>query len=273
MVLSTTFTGSNGAAWPSPWSTSLQGGTTGGAIDIQSNRGRMRAHDGAYRRARASAAVTVANATLTATFNLSGIAEQYGYLWFRTSGDWLAGEEWEKKGYALYVGAYPSGELGLIRVNDAGVDYVMAGSAFAWTAGVDYKAKINFVGTTIRAKVWLASGSEPGAWNLETSDGAYSSGGVDVSLLSGGTSGNREWTVDDIVATATNPAANTESEWTGYLTAATGADPGGTLASSFTAYVEATTPAAPAGQVRKFRRGGAWVDTSDRKLRRAGIWV
>jgi hypothetical protein len=272
-LVTTDFTGSNGAAWPSPWSTSLFGGSAGGAVDIQSNRGRMRAHDGGYRIARASASgITVTDATFEVTFNLVGVTEQYGYIWFRTSGDWASGSEWVKNGYGLYVGAYPSGDLGLVRAS-SGAETSIAGGSFTWTAGVDYKAKINFVGATLRAKVWLASGSEPSGWTLQASDGTYTSGGVDLSLLSGATANTRQWTLDDITVTAANPAAATQSAYTAYITATTDVDPGGSSGSEYTDWVFATTDVEPGTQVRKFRRAGVWVDTSDRKLRRSGTWV
>jgi hypothetical protein len=272
MVLSTAFTGSNGTAWPSPWTTSLQGGTTNGAIDIQSNRGRMRAHDGGYRRARASAAVTVGNATYEVTFNLQGVTEQYGYLHFRTSGDWTSGFEWLKNGYALRVGAYPDGGYSLIRTA-AGVETTLAGVPFTFTAGVDYKAKINFVGTTLRAKVWLAAGSEPSGWTLQADDSTYTSGGIDISLLSGATGNDRQWIVDDVVVTASSPSADTASAFTSYLTVTTDTNPSAPGASAWTDWLVATTDVAPSGQVRKFRRDGAWVSTSNRQFRRNGVWV
>jgi hypothetical protein len=270
MVLSTTFTGSNGAVWPSPWTTSLFGGTTNGAIDIQSNRGRMRAHDGGYRRARASATgITVADATYVATFNLQGVTEQYGYLWFRTSGDWTSGSEWLKNGYALYVGAYPGGDLALTRTS-SGLQTTIDGVPFTWTAGVDYKAKISFVGSTLRAKVWLASVSEPSAWTLQATDTTYTSGGIDISLLSGATAADRQWIVDDVAVTAADLSGGLVSAWTSYIEQTVDA---GSDTSGWTAYAETTTSAAGAGQVRRFRRGGAWVDTVDRKFRRDAAWV
>jgi hypothetical protein len=204
-LLSTVFTGTNGAAWPSPWTTSLQSGSVGGAIDIQSNRGRMRANDGGYRRARASATgVAITDGTFEATFNLQGVEEQFNYLWFRTTGDWLSGEEWHKLGYALYLGGNPDAvtDLAIIRLNGVGSSSAIAdASPFAWQAGVDYKAKISFVGSSLRAKVWLASQSEPAGWTLEGTDATYTSGGIDISLLSGASGADRQWIVDDILVT------------------------------------------------------------------------
>jgi hypothetical protein len=278
-MLSTTFTNFDGSNWPAPWVTSLDGGTTGGVIDVQTSRGRMRANDGGYRAARAAASgVSAIDATFTATFNLQGVTEQYAYLWFRTSGDWYlddgdgASDTWKKDGYALVVGAYPDGGLSFARTVNR-VEANLAGVPFAFTAGVDYKAKISFVGTSLRAKVWLASGSEPATWTVQGSDATYTSGGIGVSLLSGKTAADRQWTLDDIVVTAVTAATASPSEYTAYLQATTDLDPGGALPSLWTAYAQVTTDAVAAPQVRKLRRAGAWVDTSDRKLRRNGVWV
>jgi hypothetical protein len=63
------------------------------------------------------------------------------------------------------------------------------------------------------------------------------------------------------------------SEFTSYVTATTDNDPVGANASDWTAWAATETDLVPGFQVRKFRRAGAWVDTSDRKFRRSGTWV
>jgi hypothetical protein len=220
VLLDSNFTGTNGAVWPSPWTTSLQGGTTGGVIDIQSNRGRMRAHDGGYRRARASATgITITNGTYEATFNMQGTVEQYCYLWFRTTGDWVSGSEWLKNGYGVNHWTYTDGTLqqgfALVKVV-GGVEIVLVETApgvVTYTAGADYKTKISVIGSLIKAKVWLASAAEPNAWTLEATDDTYASGGIDISLLSGATANNRQWTLDDVRVTSITPLLN--SHFTG----------------------------------------------------------
>jgi hypothetical protein len=207
--VSTNYTGTNGAAWPSPWTTSLQGGTTGGVIDIQSNRGRMLSNEGTRRRARASATgVTVYDGTFEATFNISGLDTFLGYLWFRTSGDWVSGAEWAKNGYFLYI--QTPNNLRIARQVGTTEHFIAEYplNTWFWQAGVDYKAKVNFLGNSIKAKVWLASSSEPAGWTLEATDPTYTSGGVDISMLSGPT-GDRQWTIDDVVVTTNSGWVNT----------------------------------------------------------------
>jgi hypothetical protein len=63
------------------------------------------------------------------------------------------------------------------------------------------------------------------------------------------------------------------SAYTSYVTATTDNDPAGALESEWTGWEVATTDQVAGFQVRKFRRAGAWIDTTDRKLRRSGTWV
>jgi hypothetical protein len=62
-----------------------------------------------------------------------------------------------------------------------------------------------------------------------------------------------------------------ESAYTSWVEVTT--DGSGTPTSAWSAWVETTTDAIPAGQVRLVRRGGAWVETVSRQVRRSGTWV
>lgn len=222
VLVQSTFVGSNGSAWPSPWVGELQGGTSGGAVDIQSNRGRLRAHDGGYQVARALAdGVTVSNVLVEATVSFPTVTEQYVYpVVVRGSGSWQSTDAWRMtSGYTFYLGlGYADNrEVAIRREDGGGADTVLADALLpaSVTANTDYRVKFEASGSTLRAKMWPASGSEPG-WQMETTDATYGSGAVAVSLLSGATAGSRDARFDEFTVTSLGAVVLEPSAWSGW---------------------------------------------------------
>jgi hypothetical protein len=275
VLLDTQFTGANGAAWPN-WTHSFVRGTTGGAVDIQSNRGRLRSHDGSYTRVRADATgASITNGTIILVFRFDATSERYFYLHARTSGGsggWYTGsQEWERDGVQLYIDTSDTFQttFGLaVMENKSYIDGDWIN--FSPVANVDYTVKIELNGSLHRAKIWQTGLTEPSAWSVQFTNSRYTSGGITLSLLSGGTASGRQVDIDYITATDAVTVAGTEpSSWTSYVEATTPAA-GSTnpQASAWTAYIEATTPAAA---VRRSRLSGAWLD-ANQLVRRSSSW-
>jgi hypothetical protein len=242
MTVDTQFTGTNGAPWPSPWTTSLLTGTTGGAIDIQSNRGRLRAHDGAYRRARCVASGSAfSDGRVEFRVRFTGVTEQYAYLWFRvqTWGD----EAFNLPGYSLHFGVHNPWGSKVSLVRGGGVSEVaLVETTVTWESGVDYNVVVEASGSALRAKVWKASEAEPGVWTLEASDSAFASGEWGCSLLSGATSADRQADFDYITFVPAYDPENPPSAWTDWVETETDFDPSVEVTPSpWTNWVETTT--------------------------------
>jgi uncharacterized protein YbdZ (MbtH family) len=190
--LDTTFTGANGSPWPTPWQHAFPTGSSGGAVDIQSNRGRMQTHSQSYSTARAEAVgISVADSRIESGFHWPAVGEQYAYLNVRASG-WNGAKPWEPwNGYGLCI--WQSG-VTLDRFTAGTKADPASGQAFSsrtWQANTDYKIVVEAEGQTLRAKVWPASSQEPAGWDLVATDGIHSAGGVSLSLLGGGSAGTR----------------------------------------------------------------------------------
>lgn len=259
VIVSTSFDGTSGDPWPSPWTSSLAKNVSGGAVDLQANRGRMRGNDGSYSVARSIATGTSGtDVRWTGTVRFESSAESYAFLWARSSGTWSttdASNQWvQTTGYT--VAFFPAGTSGriLIRKSVGGVEVPpssgVAESPFTFAAGTDYRFKVELEGTAIRARIWLASDSEPATWAVTATDADYASGAVAASFVTGPTGVGREVRWDDFLATSL--ADSEASEWTGWI--------------------ETVTDPPPGGSVRLARSGSAWVAT-DRLVRRGGSWA
>jgi len=256
ILLSNTFVGTDNASWPSPWSHQFVGGSTGGTVTLLSDRGRLRAHDGSYTTVQADAVgITGTDVLIEATVRFPEVTEQYTYIWARSSGGWDGTEPWHQtSGYCFYAGP------GVGSNNEISIEKVVAGSNVAiggaatisgtFQANVDYRIKFELDGTALRGKMWLLTDQEP-AWQIETTDSDYSSGGIATSLLSGATGAARELQYDNFAVNEVVTPEETASEWT--------------------AWAETTTD--PPAAYTKIRRNGAWVNIVDELIRRGGTWV
>jgi hypothetical protein len=265
-VVNHNFTGTNGSPWPSPWQTALVGGSTGGAIDIQSNRGRMQARTELNTAARGTLdGVLLSRGQIEYTFRVPTVNTRFStWLWFRSSGSWIDGYT-RQGGYCLFFGydtEYynpPYTDIAILRATGTGASYLTIGEGqtLDFLANTDYKVKVEFFDTVIRGKVWRASESEPG-WQFSHSNAThFSSGGVDLALNTGGSTLTKRVDFDDFIVTDTTPVEEppppggfVQSDWTSYLQASTDIDPNveppELEPSDWTAYIEATTDSMPA---------------------------
>lgn len=71
-----------------------------------------------------------------------------------------------------------------------------------YVADAWYKIKVTTLGTSIKAKIWLASDSEPGAWDIDTTDATYDNTNVKTGpYFFDGTTNLRYSYIDEVVVT------------------------------------------------------------------------
>lgn len=204
------FTGSNGAAWPSQW---VEGQTqSGSSAEIQGNTGVLISGNvGGYsgsdrigRRLNITAPVDVdISGTWTPDSN-----EPYGVVVVR--GDNALDSEF---GYQLELN-----KSGTIKVTKwASYSSTDVGSfSFSASSGVTYGFRFRVVGTSIRARVW--SGTEPGTWGIDTTDSSVTAAGaVGLVGLGGNAAIHHSIAWDDIVVTDGSTAVT----WNGSATLTT----------------------------------------------------
>jgi hypothetical protein len=188
-VVTTTFAGSDNAAWPSPWT------QVSGTSRIATNRGEQTTPTGAFNASENRANVVITDGRVDATLRfpaLTNRSQRINVRWNPATGN----------GYRLLVPTDYAG-FQLLRVDAYTETPLQEEFTSTWSAATDYKVAVEFTGTTIRAKKWLASGSEPGTWNLSATDATYTSG--DVALVTvNGTSGGAVTGLWDDVTVADN---------------------------------------------------------------------
>ena len=156
----TTFAGlANGAPWPAPWVVGQS--PTGGAATVQGARGELKTGNtvGNYSSADACSvrhAQQLANFTITYTFQR--VDNVHCRLIARCDSPTLDPQD----GIIVHTNGTA---IGITQV--AGWVYTSLGSvAKTWTRGVDYKVKVTANGSTVQAKTWLASATEPAGWDV-----------------------------------------------------------------------------------------------------------
>ena len=183
------WTGTTGAAWPSPWVSTA----AGGSITIQSNRGRITTLADDYVTARASRP-GVANGELLLDVTLATTAEHYVDIEVRGSSTTAFGN-----GYSLSMD--PAGGGVALTEWAAGADTPLATAAFTFAA-TTYRVRLRFDGSSLQAKVWAASGTEPSAWTLEATDATVTAAGnVHLAVTSGAATVARSVTFDNYALT------------------------------------------------------------------------
>lgn len=169
----------NGAAFPSPWTSS----NTGVTINVQSGAGRfaLAGVAGAY--------VELGQATyqrtgatdfeMAADFTFSSAAnESYGRLCMGDSGT----SSYPSNGIAVVYS--PNASLVELQRRDAGVATAIGtSSAFTFAGGVLTKTKFTRVGYFIGVKVWLSTGVEPSGWMATATESLYRGPAYSVPIL------------------------------------------------------------------------------------------
>jgi hypothetical protein len=180
------FTGSNGSAWnASNWTVLFS--ATGSSAQIQSNTGQENAgtssgpsNKHAMRYSGTNRADYEWSGKFTYTTSNNGSCE----IWLRASTSSPDGT-----GYFLQLNT--GGPAAVIKANS--FTYTQLGSdipSLTLAQNTEYGFKFYVVGTTIKAKVWPTSGSEPGSYQINVTDSAVAAAGYAyIATLNGSNSG------------------------------------------------------------------------------------
>ena len=197
-----TWTGTNGAAWPTArWNAADPQGA-GSAVDIQSNAGRLLAMGEASARARIiaksgalldfglTAQITIATGGQTAN-------NEFHNLNFRASGAWSVSNEQDRlHGYSLEFRTTGGARtLQLVSVVNSARTTLGSPVAKAWGTS-PWSVRVQCVGTAIKAKVW--QGAEPASWDIEVTNAAHAAGDISFSTVNGADAAARTATWDTL---------------------------------------------------------------------------
>ncbi|GAB6898602.1 hypothetical protein JCM9957A_16920 [Kineosporia succinea] len=83
-----------------------------------------------------------------------------------------------------------------VSYNDGGTP--LASKSATFTAGTWYRLRFQAIGTTIRARTWLASATEPSGWDVSVTDSTYTAPGKVGLCIRNGTANARVF-VDDVI--------------------------------------------------------------------------
>lgn len=180
-----TFTGTNGATWPSPW------GNSSGTVDIQSNAGRLVTAASAYSTTRVSRSGPAnGDVLLTVTFPVVGV-EQYFNVQVRGSS-----ASTFSTGYTF--GTSLAGSV-YLKAWTAGVEDGLTSSAFTFVAGTAYRIRIRFDNTNVQARIWAAASAEPDTWQADVRSTVTTAAGfVTITHQNGADGVARTATIDDV---------------------------------------------------------------------------
>lgn len=82
----------------------------------------------------------------------------------------------------------------------AGVDSQIAAASFAFTANTRYYVRFQANGTALKVKIWAVTATEPGTWNIDTTDASIAAAGW-IGFAASTSTGNKDW---DFISVGTN---------------------------------------------------------------------
>ncbi len=187
-LVSTSFTGTDGTAWPSPWS------QVSASSSIRSNRGQQSTPGTGTWLAvenRANQTITDASIIATAYFSsVTNVSQRINLRWNPNTGN----------GYRLTLTPSYNG-IQLMKVTAYNETVLQERFDVIWTATTDYKIRIEAEGSTIRARRWLASATEPATWDVSATDATYDSGDVSLVTVNMDTAAIATGNWDDVTVT------------------------------------------------------------------------
>lgn len=188
-LVSSAFTGSDGAAWPAPWL------SNGGTATINSNRGQLTTGTGAYASSEMTAGLSVTDVRADVTVRFPTVAGQSARInlrWDRVTGN----------GYRLIMPTEYNG-FQIMKVSGFVETPLQEEFSSIWAVTTDYKVAFEASGKYLKAKRWTGP-TEPAGWDLIVEDTTYTGAG-DVALVavSGSTGGARSIQYDDALITDT----------------------------------------------------------------------
>lgn len=203
------FTGTNGAAWSGTyWTTAKRTGASTSTIDT--NRGKqVLSTSGNYTDYETQRHLNgnVQDGMLQGTINWPTDNEQFNQVWFR-------GESaLQSNGY--FFSMEPSYNNIRFYKRVGGAQTALGTStAFTFNASTTYNWKVEWTGTTLRAKVW--TGAEPGPWTVSITDSSFTAAGHSGLGTDGGLAATA-YTVfwDDVTLTTPTPTLTATGSITG----------------------------------------------------------
>lgn len=170
------FTAANGSAAPSPFVANTFAGTQ----NVQSNAWRM-VSAGSYNGTAMTYGSTNRADTETQvklTINATRL-EQYPGISCRMAGGsngWASPFAEVNNGYIFYCDILANTVHLQKETAGSGTDIGGTGVSFTFVGGTAYQLKLQAIGTAIKAKIWDASGAEPGTWTITATDSTYTTG-------------------------------------------------------------------------------------------------
>lgn len=174
LVLSDSFTGSNGSALSASWTTGYTG--TGASTAIQGNKGRWLTgtgggYAGTARISRRAVITSPADVEVTGTYAPQG--ESYPEIYVRCSDTVFD----TGNGYALRLPTQGGSGNVTIEKYVAYAGTTLGTAAFSATSGTVYGFRFQVIGTALKGRIWNTSGAEPGTWDISTTDGTITAAG------------------------------------------------------------------------------------------------
>jgi hypothetical protein len=168
------FTGTNGSAWPAPW-------TPIGSVDVadlQSGRGRFRPTLSGYSLARLYTDLDESDVEARLTIEFEDIDQQGIGFYVRQNGGYLQQTMPNGQGYAVFVEGFRGFQgIGVWREVGGNEQQLLIDMGHTIANGTRYRVRFQVeqatpTTTTLRAKMWPEAGAEPGGWDVEYTDDA-----------------------------------------------------------------------------------------------------
>jgi len=206
-----TFTGTNGAAWSSTWTTGSNPNQGAVTPSIQSNRGRLTtgSHGGYNGGDRISRRVNITapvDAVALFSFQWTTGDETYPSFYIRSTNTALDGQG----GYFLSIDK-GSNTWNIGRGSSYSNTDLGTAKSKTWTTNVKYWARFGVVGTAIKARVWNDGSSEPSTWDYSVTDSNITAAGSVGITLGGGSAASLTFDIDDFSLDTTFPITTADS--------------------------------------------------------------
>lgn len=189
------FTGTTGNWSTSLWTTATNPPTgTGYGATLSSNTGLIATSTTALSRiSRAANITSPTDVNISFSFQFDASTPSNLTVWGRANS--LLDSQ---TGYSLGI---TKGQYFLSKwASYSATDFSGSPATFNFSIGTWYSARFRCVGTTIQARLWLASSAEPATWGITATDSTYTSAGTTgVSLLNANASSVSQMYLDNFV--------------------------------------------------------------------------
>lgn len=204
-LASDAFTGTNGAAWGSTWTTGLNP-AAGGGTTIQGNAGQLITGNTAGTNSRIARRVNITaptDAVALFRFQWPGASRGFFQFWIRSTDTALD----TQGGYVFELDG-TSNVWSLGRNASFSGTQIGTSQTQTQTTGQYYWVRFGIVGSTIRARVWQDGNAEPGTWGIDTTDATITAAGSGAGFSFDSGTNNAVALVDDFSLDTTWPTLN-----------------------------------------------------------------